>query len=288
MTHVEIAVIPVAGLATRVQPLARSLPKEMLPLGELPILHRVAIELADAGVRHFVLVVGRHAEPIERYFHHIPELDERLAEKGIAHPLSPLPTDCAFTFVRQDRPLGVADAVRRAARLVGREPYFVHMGDSIIWKDTGLLGRMLLAHRTRQADATFAVGRRLPHSTSTKAVTEPLDQPAGRDDVFSIRRVTEAAELTEAAQVTETAGAPPGTARLPFSIGRFLLEGPMPYGGEDHDGPARFGGLTPLLTGRDKAKVLAVPLVGDETLLGVGTMGEYLTSWRTWLAESGP
>lgn len=282
MTDVDTAVVPVAGLATRVQPLARTVPKEMLPLGDRPVLHYVVEELIDAGVRHIVLVVGAHSESIERYFHHVPELDERLAEKGTTAPLGSRMTHCTFSFVRQDRPLGVVDAVSRAARVVGDRPYFVHMGDSIVWKDNGILRRMVSTHGTHPADATMAVSWRLPHHTSSRAVTEPIGAISGRTRSFQVRRV----RYLEHPDQTDR----------PFFIGRYLLEGPMPARrprlGPSRDRapcrPDRFGGLTPLFVNGERAKVMAVPLLDEERLLGVGTLPEYFVSWRTWLAENAP
>ncbi|MGH3964738.1 MAG: sugar phosphate nucleotidyltransferase [Gammaproteobacteria bacterium] len=277
---VDTAVIPLAGLATRMQPLARSVPKEMLPLGDRPVLHYVVEELVDAGVEHIVFVVGTRSETIERYFHHLPDLDERLNQSGTGRSRDPLWQKierCSFSFVRQDEPLGIADAVRRAQPVIRDRWYFVHMGDSIIWQDAGLLSRMISCQAEASVDATIAVSRRLPHCSSTRALAEPAAgvDPAGQP--YDVARITEAGERQREG----------GRHTQPFVIGRYLLKGPMPSPGQCASDSGKFGGLTPWLSKGSTASVRAVSLLDTEYLLGAGTLGEYQTSWRRWLDEVG-
>lgn len=268
--EVETAIIPLAGLATRMQPLARTVPKEMLPLGDRPLLHLVVEELVNGGVRHIVFVVGPRSEAIERYFHHLPDLDGA-DEARSKDPIWAKTAQCSFSFVRQDEPCGVLDAVRRAYWMVRDDrPYIVHMGDSIIWHDSGLIKRMISCHRETSSDATFAVGWRLPHY-DTHSVAEPIDEAAPADLAFEVRQ-------TSRLQQQESK-------RAPFVLGRYLLNGPMPPRGELLMQVNRFGGLTPLMHNGESASVMAVPLIGRERLLGAGTLGEYHASWRQWLAE---
>jgi UTP--glucose-1-phosphate uridylyltransferase len=274
MTAVDTAIVPLAGLATRMQPLARSVPKEMLPLGDRPVLHHVVAELAAAGVEHVVLVVGSRSEAIERYFHRLPDLDDRLDRQGrgrLDDPHWTALTRCTFSFVRQDEPSGVADAVGRAARVVGDRPFIVHMGDSVVWRDRGLLGRMVGCYSDTHADVTVAVGRHLPHPTSARAVAEPAAGAPGVDRPYPVRRLLPSPR--------------PDAPDLPFVVGRFLLRGPIvPWVGPAN-GFGRIGGLTPLVPDPDGASVMAVPLLDEERLLGAGTLAEYHASWRQWLGE---
>lgn len=276
---VDTAVIPLAGLATRMQPLARSVPKEMLPLGDRPVLHYVVEELVDAGVEHIVLVVGTRSETIERYFHHLPGLDEKLDQSGIGRSRDPLwqkITRCSFSFVRQDEPLGIADAVRRAQPIIRDRWYFVHMGDSIIWQDNGLLRRMITCQAEASADATIAVSRRLPDCSSTRAIAEPAAGVNPGSQHYDVARITEAGERQRGDRYAQS-----------FLIGRYLLKGPMPPHDQCVSDPGKFGGLTPWLSKGSTASVKAVSLLDTECLLGAGTPREYQTSWRRWLDEVG-
>lgn len=271
MTILDVgtAIVPVAGLATRMQPLARAFPKEMLPIGDKPVLHHVVEELVDGGIRHIIFVVSSRAESIERYFHHIPDLDERSLLRDES-PLWSKVLQCSFSFVQQDRPLGVADAVNRARQAVGDRPYLVHMGDSIIHGDTGLIKRMIACHASHAPDLTVAVSWRLPHWSSARAVAVPIEAITERLEPFQVHRFDDDAAVVP---------------HFPFVIGRYLLNGPMPQEPSRTE-PESFGGMTRLLPRCTDATVMAVPLTEDEQLLGAGTLAEYFASWRFWL-ESG-
>lgn len=276
---VDAAVIPLAGLATRMQPLARTVPKEMLPLGDRPVLHYVVEELVNAGIEHIVLVIGGRSEAIERYFHHLADLDERLDQSGFGRGRDPLwqkIAHCSFSFVRQDAPLGIADAVRRAQPVIRDRWYFVHMGDSIIWRDSGLLRRMINCQAESSADATIAVSQRLPHCSSTRAIAEPAAGVDPGDQPYDVTRIVEAGERLPGDRYPQ-----------PFVIGRYLVKGPMPSPERCVADSSKFGGLTPWLSQSSTATVRAVSLLETEHLLGAGTLGEYHTSWRHWLDEVG-
>jgi UTP--glucose-1-phosphate uridylyltransferase len=266
---VDTAVIPLAGLATRIQPLARAFPKEMLPLGDRPVLHHVIEELASAGVRHVVLVLGARAETVRRYFDRIPELDKRLEERGHGRTRDPMwvsLADVRLTFVVQEKPRGVADAVSRARDVIGDRPYLVHMGDSVVWPASGVIRRMIEAFAETDADMTVAVGWSLVHGTGANAVAEPIDGEVPADRPFRVRRFLE--------------NPPADGPALPFVVGRFLMKGPLvPWQGGP-SGFGRLGGLAPLCRDPDAARVVAVPFAPQEQLLGSGTLAEYHASWR--------
>ena len=154
------AIIPVAGLATRMQPLCRAIPKELLPLGERPIIHHVVEELARAGVSVFNLITSSRTAAIEDYFCFDPVLDPALVERGIeagwTHGERSL-VDCRFHFVRQGAPRGVADAVHHAQGLVENRYFFLHMGDSVLTGDPDHLSRMLTALESHKAAAVLSV-----------------------------------------------------------------------------------------------------------------------------------
>ena len=139
------AVVPVAGLGTRMLPLTRSVPKEMLPLGRKPAIHRVVDELAAAGIEHILFVTSSRKTAIEEYF--VPGGREE----------GPPPLD--YAFARQDVPAGNGDAVRLGKAFAGSEPFVVAWGDAVIRSATegSVVRRMMETHARAHAACTIAV-----------------------------------------------------------------------------------------------------------------------------------
>ena len=132
ITH---AVIPVAGFGTRMLPLSKSVPKELLPLGNKPAIHYVIEEAIAAGIKHIVLVNHAQKGAIENYFDINAELDNQLRDKGkdsLADSLNWLPTDVNISSVRQGKPLGLCHAVLQARAIVGDNPFAVLLPDVIL------------------------------------------------------------------------------------------------------------------------------------------------------------
>ena len=132
ITH---AVIPVAGFGTRMLPLSKSVPKELLPLGNKPAIHYVIEEAIAAGIKHIVLVNHAQKGAIENYFDINAELDNQLRAKGkdsLADSLNWLPNDVKISSVRQGKPLGLGHAVLQARAIVGDNPFAVLLPDVIL------------------------------------------------------------------------------------------------------------------------------------------------------------
>jgi UTP--glucose-1-phosphate uridylyltransferase len=153
-------VIPVAGSGTRLLPVTKTVPKEMLPVGRKPAVQYVVEEAMAAGLRQVLFVTGRQKAAIEDHFH--PEPDRRPAEL----PKSQIFDDATYRqadlhcyFVRQPAPTGLADAVASAVDFVGSEPFLVSLGDSIITSDRPgqLLERMAACRRETQAACVLAL-----------------------------------------------------------------------------------------------------------------------------------
>lgn len=136
MTHSRIrkAVIPVAGLGTRFLPITKSVPKEMLPVVDRPILHLVIQEALDSGIEHIVLVTGRYKHAIEDYFDNNIELNALLKKTGRLDDLAMLENiaNIKFSSVRQKEALGLGHAVLCAKEVIGSEPFAVLLGDDVI------------------------------------------------------------------------------------------------------------------------------------------------------------
>ena len=132
ITH---AVIPVAGFGTRMLPLSKAVPKELLPLGNKPAIQYVVEEAIAAGLTNIVLVNHAQKTAIENYFDINSELDTQLRAKGkaaLADRLNWLPAGVTVTSVRQGKPLGLGHAVLQARAIVGDEPFAVLLPDVIL------------------------------------------------------------------------------------------------------------------------------------------------------------
>ena len=136
MKPVRKAVLPVAGLGTRVLPGAKTTPKEMLNVVDRPILSYIVAEGRAAGIEHFVFVTGRGKGAIEDYFDHHIEMESQLQAKGKTEMLADiqgeLPKPGEMSFVRQMAPLGLGHAVWCARDIVGDEPFAVILPDMLM------------------------------------------------------------------------------------------------------------------------------------------------------------
>ncbi len=146
---VRKAVLPVAGLGTRILPAAKTTPKNLLNVFDRPLLAHVVAEGRAAGIEHFIFVVGRGQGAIEDYFDHAFELEAELEAKGreaaLAAVRADLPRPGGMSFVRQMAPLGLGHAVWCARDLIGDEPFAVLLPDMLIDADPGALSRAVSA-----------------------------------------------------------------------------------------------------------------------------------------------
>jgi UTP--glucose-1-phosphate uridylyltransferase len=139
MRKVRKAVFPVAGFGTRFLPATKSIPKEMLPVVDKPIIHYAAEEAVRAGVETLIFVTGRHKRAIEDYFDAAPELEATLRAKGkdaaaeVVHSILPNGVNCIF--VRQNLQLGLGHAVLCAEPAMGEEPFAVLLADDFLGND---------------------------------------------------------------------------------------------------------------------------------------------------------
>jgi UTP--glucose-1-phosphate uridylyltransferase len=147
---VRKAVLPVAGLGTRVLPGAKTTPKNMLNVVDRPILSYVVEEARAAGIEHFVFIVGRGQGAIEDYFDSSPEIESILEAKGrveiLADVRRDLPKPGGMSFVRQMAPLGLGHAVWCARDIIGDEPFAVMLPDMLMAAPTPCLAQAVAAH----------------------------------------------------------------------------------------------------------------------------------------------
>jgi UTP--glucose-1-phosphate uridylyltransferase len=150
MTSVRKAVLPVAGLGTRVLPGTKTVPKELLNVVDRPILSYIVAEARAAGIEHIVFVTGRGKQAIEDYFDHQVELEAQLRDKGRTEELdgllAELPRPGEMSFVRQMAPLGLGHAVWSARDIIGNEPFAVMLPDVIVDAEPGALAQLIEVH----------------------------------------------------------------------------------------------------------------------------------------------
>ncbi len=134
--RVRKAVLPVAGLGTRVLPGAKTTPKNMLNVFDRPILAYVVDEARAAGIEHIVFIVSRGQGAIEDYFDASPEIESALEAKGKADILAEVRADVGqpgqMSFIRQMAPLGLGHAVWCARDVIGDEPFAVMLPDMLM------------------------------------------------------------------------------------------------------------------------------------------------------------
>ncbi|HXT54781.1 MAG TPA: UTP--glucose-1-phosphate uridylyltransferase GalU [Candidatus Eisenbacteria bacterium] len=140
------AVIPVAGLGTRFLPATKTVPKELLPIVDVPSIQYVVQEAVDAGIEEIIFVTGRGKDGIEDHFDEAPELEQVLADRGNDEMVKVLRRIAEMTevvSVRQKKPLGLGHAVLCARDLVGNEPFAVMLADDLIDSATPCIRQLL-------------------------------------------------------------------------------------------------------------------------------------------------
>ena len=132
------AVIPAAGLGTRVLPATKAQPKEMLVIVDKPALQYLVEELVEAGIEEILIITGRNKVSIENHFDYSYELEKTLEEKGkkdLLKVVNNISKMSNIYYVRQKKPLGLGHAISCAEAFVGDEPFVVLLGDDIIYAD---------------------------------------------------------------------------------------------------------------------------------------------------------
>lgn len=200
MAFVTTAVVPVAGLGTRLLPATKSQPKEMLPVGGKPVVQHVVEELAVAGVERVVFVTGRGKGAIEDHFDRDAALTATLERRGDPELLGRLDFEhmgVSFAYTRQPTPRGLGDAVLRAEGFTGDAPFAVALGDGILGTRerpdvVGRLARALHDHRAACAIAVREVPRR---EVGRYGI---VDVQPGGDDVVMVGAIVEKPDPADA------------------------------------------------------------------------------------------
>jgi UTP--glucose-1-phosphate uridylyltransferase len=158
---VRKVIFPVGGLGTRFLPATKSMPKEMLPVVDKPLIHYAFEEARAAGIEQFIFVTGRNKHAIEDHFDHVYELQSHLSKKEKRESLLMtsdwLPEAGAIAFTRQQEPRGLGHAVYCARHLIGDEPFAVILADDLIHSKTPCLKQMLKTYATHGGNILAAM-----------------------------------------------------------------------------------------------------------------------------------
>ena len=268
---VDFAVVPVAGRGTRLLPLTKSQPKEMLPMGRKPVVQYVVEELARCGIGRLLFVTGPGKTAIENHFDIDAELIANLRETGREELLLELAferEDLEYFYTRQRRQLGLGHAVLCAQPVVGRESFVVALGDSII----GLLAeskvvRLMIDEFERRDAAAVIAFEEVPRQD---VFQYGIAKPRGAvDDVFELEDLIEKPDVAEAPSNLAVA------ARYVLSpqVFDYLKKTPPGKGGEIQ--------LTDAIRMmiRDGAKAFGVRLPGGEHRFDIGNFESYFRAF---------
>lgn len=190
--RIRTAVFPVAGLGTRFLPATKTVPKEMLPVVDRPLIQYAVDEAVEAGCETLVFITNRYKHAVADYFDKAYELEQKLEKSGKSELLAVirdvLPSKVRAVFVTQTEALGLGHAVLCARPVVGNEPFAVLLPDDLIWnKGRGALGQMADLAAASNA-SVIAVQDVPPENTSSYGIvaTDAFEQRAGR-----IRKIVE-------------------------------------------------------------------------------------------------
>jgi len=180
--RVRKAVLPVAGLGTRVLPVARATPKNLLNVFDRPILSYVIEEARAAGIEHFVFITSRAQGSIEDYFDGNPEVEGALEAKGKTDILAEVRRDIltpgSMSFVRQMAPLGLGHAVWCARDIIGDEPFAVMLPDMLMAANPPALAQAISAYE--KTGGNIVVVEPAPEGEAHKYGIVALDGQEGR------------------------------------------------------------------------------------------------------------
>ncbi len=188
-------VIPAAGQGTRFLPATKSMPKEMLPVLDRPVIQYVVEEAVASGADDITIITGRGKRALEDHFDHNPELakyNDLPAMRGLEH----LAERTTIHFVRQRSPRGLADAVACAAKHVGDEPFGVLLGDTINLCEPPLLRQLWDRFEELGSRSSVLAVETVPDSKVSDYGI--IAGPQVRPGVFEVKQLVEKPTLAKA------------------------------------------------------------------------------------------
>ena len=170
---IKKVVLPVAGMGTRFLPVTKVIPKELLPVGNKPVVQHLVEEAILSGIEEVIFVISKEKELIRHHFSHHPELEDTLTKRGkhdLLKRVNSIHEMADFKFVYQDEPLGDGHAILMAEELLGNEPFLVLFGDDIVRSEVPA-AKQLIDHFT--GDSLLAVERIPIEKSSMYGIINP-------------------------------------------------------------------------------------------------------------------
>ena len=221
--NVKHAVIPVAGFGTRMLPLSKSIPKELLPLGNLPVIHYVIEEAIAAGIKHIVLVTHPQKQAIENYFDINVELDTALREGGkisLADNLQWLPEDVKISSIRQGKRLGLGHAVAAARPIIDGHDFAVLLPDVVIDPFKTNYAKQNLAYMTQQFSETGYSQILVDPVEKENIHKYGIARLDGKNQIYSKSKVNQSLSVSGFVEKPEAKDAPSNLA----VVGRYVFD----------------------------------------------------------------
>ena len=270
MMDINIAVVPVAGLGTRLLPATKSQPKEMLPVGCKPVVQYVVEELTRVGMNRILFITGPGKTSIENHFDVNTELIQNLRENGKEELLEELYFERApaqYFYTRQRHLLGLGHAISCAQPFVGNQPFSVALGDSIIGLNaqSDVVQRMTSCFTKTQAAAVIA----FEEVPATEVHHYGIAKPKGTGDIFEVEDVIEKPSIQEAPSNLAIA------ARYVFAPAIFEALNRIQPG---KDGEYQLTDAIRVLL-REGGKVYGVRLRNDEQRYDIGNFDAYFRAF---------
>jgi len=207
---VRKAVIPAAGMGTRFLPATKSMPKEMLPIVDKPVLQFVIEEAVASGIDDILIVTGRAKRAVENHFDFNPELEAFLVSVGkteLVEPIRDIGNRARIHYIRQKLQLGLGDAIRLGRDHVGDQPFAVLLGDTIIEQPEGQAPglRQLLDVFEAKRGSAVAV-HQVPREWVTRyGIVDGVPED-GRSNLMRLRRLVEKPAVDQAPSDLAIAG----------------------------------------------------------------------------------
>jgi UTP--glucose-1-phosphate uridylyltransferase len=201
------AVLPVAGLGTRVLPASKVVPKELLPLVDKPTLQYIVEEAVEAGIEEIIFVTSASKRAIEDHFDIFKELEQTLERKGKRKELDALRhirTMATYASVRQPEALGLGHAVLCAKKLVGDEPFVVMLGDDLVDPATPCLLRMMEIHE--QFGGSVLSLFSVPQDEISRFGVVSIEETASDPNIVKVTHMVEKPPVEEAPSNLAVAG----------------------------------------------------------------------------------
>ncbi len=269
---IKKAVIPAAGLGTRMLPLTKTQPKEMLPIADKPCIQYIVEELASVGVTEILVITGQKKRAIEDHFDKDNELNsmlQRSEQHLLLQTLEYEDMDVQFFYTRQSQAVGLGDAINHARSFVNDEPFIIALGDSIIYseEDQCLLERMLNTYN--QHDKSIIIGTR--EVDLDEVSRYGIVKPKNSGD----KQIVEIDDVVEKPPVQTT------PSRLAFAA-RYILP-PTIFDALDRTSPGKGGeiqltdGISLLL--KEGTRGYSVKLTENEKRYDIGNMSSYFEAF---------